>query len=141
MPKSVRLLLHLDFQVYSGQLIINTHHIQSIYNIKGSKRSDTLSGLDEVSLQAGGRGREQPLPLPVVQPPPAHQLLVGPLLRDAAAADDHDLIGALDGPQPVSDDQEGSAGAGGQGLLHLRGVGEPLGPAQADPGDAEATPT
>lgn len=59
------------------------------------------------------------LPLRVVQPPPLHQLLVTPLLLNATLADNHDLIGALDGLQPVSDDQEGLVGAPGQGLLNL----------------------
>lgn len=59
------------------------------------------------------------LPLRVVQPPPVHQLLVTPLLLNATLADNHDLIGALDGLQPVSDDHKGLVGAPGQGLLNL----------------------
>ena len=37
------------------------------------------------------------------------ELLVGALLRNATAVDDHDAVGAADGGEPVGDDQSGPA--------------------------------
>ena len=47
-----------------------------------------------------------------VQPSGREQLLVLAALPDPAAVDDQDLVGLLDGGQPVGDDQRGPAGQG-----------------------------
>lgn len=73
-----------------------------------------------------GSLRKELLPLPVVEPLPVHQLLVGSPLLNSPLAEEHDLICPLDGLQPVGDDQEGLLRAAGQGLLNLSVTPETL---------------
>jgi hypothetical protein len=47
-----------------------------------------------------------------VQPPGREQFVVLAALADPAAVNDQDLVGLLDGGQPVGDDQRGPAGQG-----------------------------
>ena len=55
---------------------------------------------------------------PPVQPALGHQLRMGALLDDAAVLYHQDLVGVLDGGQPVGDGEDGlSFRQGGQGLL------------------------
>ena len=55
---------------------------------------------------------------PPVQPALGHQLRMGALLDDAAVLYHQDLVGVLDGGQPVSDGEDRlSLGQGGQGQI------------------------
>lgn len=55
----------------------------------------------------------------VVASLPVHQLLVSPSLLNSAVTNNNDLVGLLDGLQPVSDHQQRLVRTASQGLLNL----------------------